>query len=380
MADDLEAPAKLGSAKARRSRWTAVLTVGFALTALVSAMLGTWYLLVFVAAGSAGQLDTRQTVVGATFLAATATSVAGSIALMVMQRRPENLGTLRKVARVTLAALIVGIAFSVFGLGLHPLLLLYLYQLGWLIAFQLSTDPSLDRSTRFRRPAPTSEEERKGYIPLNFFNVFWVFMVASVLGLVIEVIYHAMVYGGYEDRAGVVWGPFSPIYGFGAALMTIALNRFWNRSALFIFVLSGLVGASFEWWVSFFMETAFGIVAWDYTGTFLSIGGRTNFAFFCAWGFLGMVWIKLLLPGVLRVVDAIPLTWRTGLTVVTAIFMLANGAVTLVALNSWYQRAAGIPQTTAVQQYFAEHFDDQFMAHRFQSMTLDASKAGRLDT
>ncbi len=49
-------------------------------------------------------------------------------------------------------------------------------------------------------------------------------------------------------------------------------------------LVSGVIGASFEFAVSWWLEKAFGIVAWDYSGPFLNIDGRTNFAYFCAWG------------------------------------------------------------------------------------------------
>lgn len=361
------------------SRGVALARFAFLLTAIGSGMLWTWYVLAFLGSASAGHLSGSEVAAAVVFLLATALTVAGSLTMLVIHRSPETLPRARQVARFTIVSLVVSMGFSVFGLGLNWSLLIYGYQFAFLIAFQSITDPELDRSEHFHSPWRNATEKRRGYIPLNFFNLFWVFMVASVLGLIIEVIFHAFVFGGYEDRAGLVWGPFSPIYGFGAAFMTIALNRFWNRSPYLIFLIAGAVGAAFEWWVSFFLQTAFGVVAWDYSGTFLNIQGRTNFAAFCAWGFLGMVWVKFLLPDVLRIVDAIPLKLRTALTVGVALFMLADSLVTLVALDCWYQRDAGRPQTSVVQQYMAVHFNDEFMTNRFQSMTMNPDQAGRLD-
>ncbi len=284
----------------------------------------------------------------------------------------------RLVARAAVVIVVGALLADLLNSGVHALQLFYVLQLVLILAVLASTDRDLRAGRRLREPWDRSEDpSRRHYIPLNFFNLFWVFTVASAAGLLIELLWHLLLTGEYQDRAGMLWGPFSPIYGFGALLMTVALNRWWNRSKLIIFLVSGVIGAAFEFTVSWWMEHSFGIVAWDYSGTFLNIDGRTNFAFFCAWGFLGLVWIRLLLPDVLRLVDMVPVRWRILLTIFVAMFMLVDGVMTLLVLDRWYERTSGAEATTAVETYVDAHFDDSFMEHRFQTMDLDANRVDR---
>jgi hypothetical protein len=58
--------------------------------------------------------------------------------------------------------------------------------------------------------------------------------------------------------------------------------------------------------------------------------------------------------------------------------MLVDIVMTLMALDCWYSRVSGVPQNAPVTQFFAEHFNDSYMQHRFQTMTIDPSKSGRM--
>ncbi|RSX58448.1 putative ABC transporter permease [Bifidobacterium samirii] len=264
-----------------------------------------------------------------------------------------------------------------------------------LVALSVTVDPDL-RAERRRETAARRREDRaayekaldlgmpgrdltgKGYISLDFFNIFWLFMVGCVAGLIIETIYHFVLFGEYQDRAGLLWGPFSPIYGCGAVILTALLNRLWRQNWLLIFCASAVIGGTFEYFVSWFMEVAFGITAWDYTGKWLSIDGRTSGKYMFFWGLLGLAWIKLILPRLLTLIQRIPWRVRYALTLACLAFMVIDAAMTLMALDAWYSRLAGIEADSPVAHFFGAHFGDTFMADRFQTMHLDPAKAGRM--
>lgn len=265
-----------------------------------------------------------------------------------------------------------------------------------LIALQTYSDPALRGERQLHRHLQelewkTESEEGtlgrdttgKGYITLNFFNLFWVFVVCCFLGLIIEIVWHMTVveFGVYQDRAGLLYGPFSPIYGLGAVLMTVALNRFHDRNPIIIFLVSAVIGGAFEFFVSWFMEVAFGIIAWDYSGTFMNIGGRTNLFFMCLWGMLGLLWVKFALPVMLKIVNMIPWNWRYVVTTVCTLLMGVNCALTLAAFDCWFMRMGGTmnyENPSAIVQFCNDNYDDDFMSQRFQSMTINPENAARV--
>ena len=331
---------------------------------------------------------------------------ANGIALIVFGRMLRR-GSRRSAARVShalVAASVVQVLFKLMLQGADVTLVPDVVQILLLVAVSVTVDPSLRRERALERRVrdmvdrEAAEEgmlgrdvEGRGYIELNFFNLFWVFVVCCVLGLVIETVYHFVVVapGEIQDRAGLLYGPFSPIYGFGAVLMTVALNRFYKANPVIIFLVSAVIGGLFEAAVSLFMQFGFGAVAWDYSGSTIFglfpdpvavvFGGRTSTLFMCMWGALGFVWIKLCLPWMLRLINHIPWKVRYSLTTLCAVLMLVNGVMTLEALDCWFERLSGIPQTTPVEEFYAEHYDDAYMANRFQSMTITPDDSARVD-
>ncbi|WP_165045279.1 MULTISPECIES: putative ABC transporter permease [unclassified Adlercreutzia] len=297
-----------------------------------------------------------------------------------------------RTAYVISGLLAVSLVLSVMTNGPSEALILPTINLGVFVLLSSYADPALREERQLRRKLRSMEDRAdaeegvlgrdktgEGYIALDFFNLFWIFVVCCFLGLVIELVYHMTVvdFGHYQDRAGLLYGPFSPIYGVGATLLTIALNRFYDRNVFMIFVVSAIVGGAFEFFVSWFMQYAFGIQAWDYSGTFLNIDGRTNFKFMCMWGVLGVIWIKLCLPRLLKLVNLIPWNLRYVVTAVCAALMIVDCTLTLVAFDRWYGRIADRPAETAIEYFVDEHYDNDYMAERFQTMTINPDEAIR---
>lgn len=362
--------------------------IAFGILAIPAICLIIWALVQYV-----HQTDVSLNQMTAAFmLVETVIAIASAVSWVVLGSR--LLRDKRRHARHAIEIIIVleisGMLCNMMISGLDAMNLNFMVRTIALIALMTYLDPALSEERALQRKLRKMEtreraeegtlgrdESGKGFIQLDFFNLFWIFTVCCVLGVIIETIYHFALYGDYQNRTGMLWGPFSPIYGFGAVLMTLALNRFHDRNIGIIFLVSAVIGGAFEFAVSWFLQYAFGIVAWDYTGTFMSIGGRTNFMYMCMWGVLGCFWIKVCLPRMLQLVNKIPWNWRYSVTTVCAAFMIANGAMTLLSLDCWYQREAGVQPANAIERYCADHFDNEFMAHHFQTMTINPEDSTR---
>lgn len=282
--------------------------------------------------------------------------------------------------------------------GIHKSLGIYIIGFLILILLQIYLDPMLSKEREQERAEQDERwriEQRegilgfdktgKGAIEINFFNVFWMFVVCSFIGLVVEEVYHFVfvVPGEWQDRAGLLFGPFSPIYGFGAVIMSIALNRLHKRSVILIFLFSAIIGGLFEAFVAYFMQFAFGAVAWDYSNEVLPLfGGKTCLKFMIMWGFMGAVWLKVVMPTVVKIINKIPWNWRYFLTTVASALMLTNAIMTLQALDCWYERVSSGGETvnnSNITKFYATHFDDDYMEKRFESMTIVPDDAVRND-
>ena len=201
-------------------------------------------------------------------------------------------------------------------------------------------------------------------------KLFWIFLLASLVGALVEILFVGVTTGRWMSRSGLLYGQFSAIWGLGAVLMTVLLHRLSGKNDRYIFICGALLGGGYEYLCSWVGEKVFGVLFWDYSDFVFNLGGRINLLFCLFWGMAAVAWVKVLYPRMSRLVDRF-INWKhkTFVLVVT-VLMVANIVVSLAALWRYGERQAGDAPDNAVERFLDEHYDDEFMEHRYQNMRL----------
>lgn len=195
-----------------------------------------------------------------------------------------------------------------------------------------------------------------------------VFTAGSVAGYIAETLWCLITNHVLESRQGMIFGPFSQVYGLGAVLLTLIIPK--NSSRPKIFFISALAGGAYEYVCSYAQEKLFGTVSWDYGDTFPSIGGRTSLVFCVFWGILGLILIKLLNPALRRLLSKLGGRRKTVISAVTAAFFILNLQLSFMAVKRQSERRRNLPAVTAAQKWLDEKYGDEVLKRIYPNMVV----------
>ena len=121
------------------------------------------------------------------------------------------------------------------------------------------------------------------------------FTIFSIIGLFIETIYCFITTGNLECRQGLIWGPFCPVYGFGATFLILILNKFKNNIAK-LFFYGAIAGSIAEYVMSYMLEAIYKVRFWDYSYTYFHLNGRICLTYSVFWAILSVILILFVKP------------------------------------------------------------------------------------
>ena len=199
-------------------------------------------------------------------------------------------------------------------------------------------------------------------------KLLWVFVICALLGDWIETVYVYAVSGVLMSRSSLIYGTFSVVWGFGAALLTVMLAGLADRPDRVIFLAGALLGGFYEYMCSVFTELVFGTVFWDYSDMPLNIGGRTNVLFMIFWGILSVVWIKILYPRLSALIEKIPPVAGVILTWVMVVLMCADMLLSGAAMLRYTARRAGTAGSSAYGAFLDRQYPDSLVEWTWPNM------------
>lgn len=125
-------------------------------------------------------------------------------------------------------------------------------------------------------------------------KIIFYFFLYSFLGWAMESAY--LSFGQRRlINTGFLYGPFCPIYGFGAVVLYVLLIRL-KGNPILIFIVGFLVLSVWEYFVGFLLEKLFKTKYWDYSENKFNINGRVCLLNSIYWGFLSVFFIEIWNP------------------------------------------------------------------------------------
>ena len=203
---------------------------------------------------------------------------------------------------------------------------------------------------------------------IKYTDLFWIFFLGSIIGFILEGIWSILKRGQWENHSATVWGPFCLVYGIGAVVIYLLASWLDGKNVFLQYAVYAVAGSAVEYLTSLFQEIAFGSKSWDYTHHTVNLGGRVSLQMTLLWGILGLAFIYFAYHPLKNLFAKYDGKTNRILVSILTIFMVANLAVSALAVRRWAERRSGIAPRTQIGVILDERFDDDRMKKIYSNM------------
>ena len=195
---------------------------------------------------------------------------------------------------------------------------------------------------------------------INFIiKIFWIFVIGSVFGFVVEMLYATVYTRTLVIRQGLIYGPFVQVYGMGAVAYYFLIQKFKEPKEAFF---AGMImGGILEYLCSFFQEILFGTISWDYSKFLFNLNGRTCLLYCIYWGIIAVAFLKIVYPYLEKIEPLIHNKCIRIITVFLMIFMTFDITISALAANRQQERREDIPPKNDLDVFLDKTYPDEFL-------------------
>lgn len=210
-------------------------------------------------------------------------------------------------------------------------------------------------------------------------KVIFLFIIGSIFGTCYEGFLYSLKYfirhGEFiwVSQRGLLYGPFSPIYGIGTVFIYLLFyikNNKWYQTFLY----GALFGGIYEFLMGFLQEKIWGTISWDYSNEFLNIGGRTTVPFMLFWGALVLAFVYLVFPSFDKLYSKIKSDIITEISFVLFVIILLDILISIVAVTRQTFRKKGYEPITPIGEFCDEFYTDDYLKNIYKN-SIEIKKA-----
>ncbi len=157
------------------------------------------------------------------------------------------------------------------------------------------------------------------------------FFIYSILGFILEGTYTLITSNHFSS--GILYGPWTPVYGFGAILTIIISQKIFKKmhksrftETLVTFIVLTIVLTLIEWLVGIIIEKLFHETLWNYKNFQFNIGKYISLEMALIWGLISIFIIYFIKPIIDKIEKKIP----KSLTYILLILFIIDVIITII--------------------------------------------------
>ena len=208
-------------------------------------------------------------------------------------------------------------------------------------------------------------------------EVLWFFIIYSLIGWVVEVIFHASVKGNIVNR-GFLNGPVCPVYGFGMTAVLYFYYLIGSDSFILLF-LEGIVFTTvIELIAGFILDKCFHARWWDYSDMPHNLNGYICPAFSFIWGLAVVFAIKIAHKGIAMAVQVLMGNMlNIPLLVSFYILLIADTVITALTLIGLNKKLAELDRIGSSLKDLSDRMSDRIGSNALKTTQAAQEKRVR---
>lgn len=195
-----------------------------------------------------------------------------------------------------------------------------------MIEYNKGSDNMIDKFVKM------NAKEYKFDIKTKICILVFIFFIGTISGWIYEQIFYYFTEDTLAKR-GFLYGPYLPVYGFGAVFICLLLKRF-KKNPLVIFLLTMIVTGVLEYVTGVILWEIYGKMWWTYEGLFMSIGNYVCLRSVITFAIGGLLLIYLIEPLLLKYVYGLDRKNVYSFTAIIVLVFVIDFVFTLLYRNT----------------------------------------------